>query len=75
MSHRHLPVTPQDAVCTQETLEEIVRGIKSNSRRRRLDNTIRARKMLSKEVNPPIKEFLKAGILRPLIPHVQQREE
>ncbi|XP_045120992.1 importin subunit alpha-3-like [Portunus trituberculatus] len=65
----------EDADYTQETLEEIVRGIKSNSKRRRLDNTIRARKLLSIEANPPIKEFLKAGILRPLIPHVQQRED
>ncbi|XP_063877254.1 importin subunit alpha-1-like isoform X1 [Scylla paramamosain] len=65
----------EDAEYTQETLEEIVRGIKSNSRKRRLENTIRARKLLSIEVGPPIKEFLKAGILRPLIPYVQQQED
>ncbi|KAG0726139.1 Importin subunit alpha-1 [Chionoecetes opilio] len=65
----------EDADFTHEFVEEIVRGIGSNSRKRRLKNTVRARRLLSVEANPPIQEFLKAGILRPLIPHVQQRQD
>lgn len=64
----------QDVEYSQETLEEIVRGIGSNSRKRRLYSTVQARKLLSGS-QPPIREFLKAGILQPLIPHVQQRQE
>lgn len=69
-----IPYPPQDGRCSQEALEEVVRGIGSNSRKRRLYSTVQARKMLSAP-HPPLQEFLRAGILKPLIPHVQQREE
>ncbi|XP_042207471.1 importin subunit alpha-1a-like [Homarus americanus] len=66
---------PEDLKYTQATLQEIVKGIGSNSRERRLKNTVRARKLLSIEDSPPIGDFLKAGILSPLIPHLQQEDE
>ncbi|XP_050711694.1 importin subunit alpha-1-like [Eriocheir sinensis] len=64
----------EDGGCSQEALEELVRGIGSNSRKRRLYSTVQARKLLSAP-HPPLREFLRAGILKPLIPHVQQRED
>ncbi|XP_069171373.1 importin subunit alpha-1-like [Procambarus clarkii] len=65
----------EDLQYTQATLEEIVKGIGSSNHERCLKNTIRARKLLSKEDGPPIEEFLQAGILPPLISLLQQEDD
>ncbi|KAK4299200.1 hypothetical protein Pmani_028518 [Petrolisthes manimaculis] len=61
--------------CTEDMITEIVRGIGSSSCGKRLDNTIRARKLLSREENPLLVPFYKAGCLDKLIPHLQRDKE
>ncbi|XP_042888914.1 importin subunit alpha-4-like [Penaeus japonicus] len=57
-----------------EVLKKIVKGLGSNSSSRQLSNAIRARKLLSKDYNPPIGDFLEAGILTPLLPLMQEND-
>nr|XP_053638287.1 uncharacterized protein LOC128692941 isoform X1 [Cherax quadricarinatus] len=66
----------EDLHYSLETLQEIVNGINnSSSHDLCLRSTVRARKLLSLEEAPPIEGFLQAGILKPLLPLLQQEED
>lgn len=49
------------------SLEEIINGIMSNDSSTQLMATQGARKMLSRERNPPIDAILDAGLVHPLV--------
>ncbi|XP_069989414.1 importin subunit alpha-4 [Penaeus vannamei] len=57
-----------------EILQKIVKGLGSHSSSKQLASAMRARKMLSRDSNPPIEGFLEAGILTPLLPLMQEND-
>ncbi|XP_047475404.1 importin subunit alpha-3-like [Penaeus chinensis] len=57
-----------------EVLKNIVKGLGSHSSSRQLSCATKARKMLSRDSNPPIEDFLEAGILTPLLPLMQEND-
>ncbi|ROT86035.1 putative importin subunit alpha-5 [Penaeus vannamei] len=57
-----------------EILQKIVKGLASHSSSKQLASAMRARKMLSRDSNPPIEGFLEAGILTPLLPLMQESD-
>lgn len=56
------------------SLEEIINGINSNDSSKQVIATQGARKMLSRERNPPIDAIIEAGMVAPLI-HFLDRED
>ncbi|XP_068233786.1 uncharacterized protein [Palaemon carinicauda] len=61
----------KDIPCTEESIATIVHGMGSNSQEKKLEYTIQARTLLSRDKDPPISSFLKADVLTPLMPLLQ----
>ncbi|KAK4294879.1 hypothetical protein Pmani_032526 [Petrolisthes manimaculis] len=68
------PLQEHNAAGPVLTLEEIINGINSNDSSRQVIATQGARKMLSRERNPPIDAIIEAGMVAPLI-HFLDRED
>ena len=54
------------------SLEEIINGISCNDPSKQLMATQSARKMLSRERNPPITAIIEAGMVPPLVTFLSQ---
>lgn len=66
-----LPI-PQGPVLS---LEEIINGINSNDSSKQVMATQGARKMLSRERNPPIDAIIEAGMVAPLIRFLDREDK
>lgn len=57
------------------SLEEIINGINSNDSSKQVVATQGARKMLSRERNPPIDAIIEAGMVAPLIRFLEREDK
>lgn len=56
-------------------LEEIINGITSNDTNKQVIATQSARKMLSRERNPPIDAIINAGMVTPLVAFLDRADK
>lgn len=68
------PLQEQNAAAPLMSLEEIINGISSKDCSKQVSATQAARKMLSRERNPPIDAIIEAGMVAPLVSFLDRAE-
>lgn len=68
------PLQEQNTATPLMTLEEIINGIQSKNCAQQVASTQAARKMLSRERNPPIDAIIHAGMVTPLVSFLERAD-